>query len=137
MKKTFIYASVIGVVGGVIYWLCKKEKCNNTISKSVDKKVDFESKSQEKSISQESNVVEEMYQVKDESVQSIYERHLKAGEIMKDAYQNIMEDFVENFSSKKVVTEKDENKEVIIDNESISVMKELDSISGELDDLLK
>jgi len=137
MKKLFIYASVVGLATGVVYWLCKKEKSNNTVSKSVDNKVDFEPKPQEEEISQELNVVEEMYQAKGESVQAVCERHSEAGEIMKDAYRNIMEDFVEDFYGEKVVNEKDETKEVIIDSESVSVMKEIDLISDELDDLLK
>lgn len=137
MKKLFIYASVVGLTAGVVYWLCKKEKSNNTVSKLVDNKVDFEPKPQEEEITQGSNVVEEMYQAKGESIQAVYERHSEAGEIMKDAYRNIVEDFVEDFSSEKVANEKDETKEVIIDSESVSVMKELDSISDELDDLLK
>ena len=48
-----------------------------------------------------------------------------------------MEDFVEDFSDEKDTNAKDENKEVIIDSESVSVMKEIDSTSDELDDLLK
>ncbi len=48
-----------------------------------------------------------------------------------------MEDFVEDFSSENDANAKDENKEVIIDSESVSVMKEIGSISDELDDLLK
>lgn len=137
MKKLFIYASVIGIAAGAVYWLCKKEKSNNTATKSVDDKVIFEPKTQEEKVSQGSNVMEEMYQAKSENVQSVYERHLEAGEIMKDAYRNIMEDFVEDFSSEKIVKEKEETKDVIVDSESISVIKELDSISDELDDLLK
>lgn len=137
MKKPFIYASVVGLVAGVAYWLCKKEKSNNSVSKLVDSKVDFELKHQEEEISKESNVVEEIYQAKDESIQTIYERHLEADEIMKDSYRNIMEDFVEDFSSEKVVNEEDETKEVIIDSESVSVIKEIDLISDTLDDLLK
>ena len=78
-----------------------------------------------------------MYQTKSESVQAVYERHSEAGSIMKDAYSNIMEDFVEDFSSENDANAKDENKEVIIDSESVSVMKEIGSISDELDDLLK
>ncbi|MDY6232176.1 hypothetical protein [Peptostreptococcus porci] len=78
-----------------------------------------------------------MYQAKSESVQAVYERHSEAGSIMKDAYSNIMEDFVEDFSSENDANAKDENKKVIIDNESVSVMKEIDSIPDELDDLLK
>lgn len=137
MKKLFIYTSVIGLAAGAVYWLCKKEKCNNTVFKPVDNKVDFEPRSQKKEISQNSNVVEGMYQAKSESAQAVYERHSEAGEIMKDAYRNIMEGFVEDFSRGKDVNEKDEDKEVIINSESVSAMKEIDSISDELDDLLK
>lgn len=137
MKKLFIYASVVGLAAGVIFWLSKKEKSNNIVSKSVDNKVDFEPKPQQEEISYESNDMEEMYQAKGESVQAICERHSEAGEIMKDAYRNIMEYIVEDFSGEKVINEKDETKEVIIDSESVSVMKEIDLISDELDDLLK
>ncbi|MGP1598461.1 hypothetical protein [Peptoanaerobacter stomatis] len=48
-----------------------------------------------------------------------------------------MEAFVEDFSVENDTNAKDENKEIIIDNESVSVMKDIDSISDELDDLLK
>lgn len=137
MKKLLIYTSVIGIIAGAAYCLCKKEKSNNTATKSIDDKVTFEPKTQEEKFSQESNVVDEMNQAKSENIQSIYDRHLEAGEIMKDAYCNIMEDFVEDFSNEKVVKEKDETKDVIVDSESNSVIKELDSISDELDDLLK
>lgn len=137
MKKWFIYASVVGLAAGVVYWLCKKGESNTATSQAVDKKVDFETNTQEEEKSQNSNVVEEMYQAKSENVQAVYERHSEAGSIMKDAYSNIMEDFVEDFSSENDANAKDENKEVIIDSESVSVMKEIGSISDELDDLLK
>lgn len=137
MKKLFIYVSVVGLAVGVIYWLCKKEKSNTITSKTIDKKIDFELDPQEEEISQNTSVVEEMYQAKSESAQAVYERHSEAGSIMKVAYHNIMEDFVEDFSGEKNVNAKDENKEVIIDGESVSLMKEMDSISNELDDLLK
>ena len=55
---------------------------------------------------------------------------------MKDVYRNIMEDFVEDFSGEKDANEKEKNKEVIVDDEFVSVMKEIDSISDDLDDLL-
>lgn len=137
MKKLFIYVSVVGLAAGVVFLLCKKGKSNTVTSKTVDKKVDFEPSSKEEEISQSTSVVEEMYQTKSESAQAVYERHSEASSIMKEAYSNIMEDFVENFSDEKDTNAKDENKEVIIDGESVSVMKELDSISDELDDLLK
>ena len=137
MKKLFIYASLVGLAAGVVYWLCKKGKTNTATFQTVDKMADFEANTQEEEKSQNSNGVEEMYQTKSESVQAVYERHSEAGSIMKDAYSNIMEDFVEDFSDENDANAKDENKKVIIDNESVSVMKEIDSISDELDDLLK
>lgn len=137
MEKLFIYASVVGVVAGIVYWICKKEKSNNTASTPLDKKVDFEHRPQEEEISKNLNVEEEIYQAKNESVQAIYERHVEAGEIMKDVYSNIMEDFVEDFSGEKDANENHKNKEVIINSESVSVMKDIDLISDELDELLK
>lgn len=137
MKKLFIYALVVGLVTSVIYWFCKKEKSNTITSKTIDKKVDFELDSQEEEISQNTSAVEEMYQAKRESAQAVYERHVEASSIMKDTYSNIMEDFVEDFSGEKDTNAKDENKGVIIDGESVSLMKEIDLISDELDDLLK
>ena len=103
----------------------------------VDQKVNFETNAQEEENSQNAGVVEEMYQAKSESEQAVYERHAEASSIMKDAYNNIMEDFVEDFSGENDTNEKNENKEVVIDSESVSVMKDIDSISDELDDLLK
>lgn len=137
MKKIFICAVGIGLAAGVIYWLYNKEKSNRIATKSADNKVEFEPSPQDTPLTQGSNIVEEMYQTKMESVQAVYERHSKTGEIMKDAYSNIMEDFVEDFSDEKDENAKDESKEVIIDSESVSVIKEIDSISDELDDLLK
>lgn len=137
MKKWFIYASVVGLATGVIYWLCKKGKSNTATSQMVDKKVDFETKSQEEENSQNTDAVEEMCQTKNESAQAVYERHTEASSIMKDAYSNIMEDFVEDFLDESNTKPKDKNKEVVIDSESVSVMKEIDLISDELDDLLK
>lgn len=137
MKKLFIYASAVGLAAGVVYWLCKKGKSNIVTSQTVDKKVDCETNTQEEENSQNTGVVEEMHQAKSESVQTVYERHLEASSIMKDACSSIMEDFVEDFSGENYTTAKDENKKVIIDSESVSLMKEIDSISDELDDLLK
>lgn len=133
MKKFFIYASAVGLAAGVIYLLCKKEKSNDTADESVDNKAKFEPKPQEKDISKGGNVVEEIYNTKSESVNAVDERHSEAGEIMKDAYRNIMENFVEDFSDEEVAKENED----IVDSESVSVIKESDSISDELDDLLK
>lgn len=138
MKKFFIYASVVGLVAGVIFGLCKKKKSKNIVSNQpVDKKDDFEPKPRESEISRNSNIMEEMYESKNESTKAIYERHSEAGAIMKEAYSNIMEDFVEDFSGEKNADEKGEPQNVIINNESVRVNKEIDLISDELDDLLK
>lgn len=141
MKKMFIYATVMGVVAGVGYCLCKKEKSNAVRSKvvgsnteTVDKTADTEICSQEEDVFQHTNVEEEMYQAKSESAQTIYERHLEANSLMKEVYSNIMEDVVEDFSGEK---DENENKEVIINSDSVAVMKEIDAISDELDELLK
>ena len=137
MKKLFIYASVVGLAAGVVCWLCRKGKSNTDTSKTADKKVNFKSCPQEKENSQNTSAAEEMHQAKSESAQAVYGRRAEASSIMKDAYSNIMEDFVEDFSGEKDTNAKDENKEVIIDSESVSAMKKIDSISDELDDLLK
>lgn len=137
MKKLFIYASVVGLAAGAVYWLYKKGKSNTAISQTVDEKVNFETDIQEKENSHNTGVLEEMYQAKSESSQDVYERHSEASSIMKEVYSNIMEDFVKDFSGENDTNAKDENKEVVIDNESGSVMQEIDSISDELDDLLK
>ena len=49
-------------------------------------------------------------------MRAVYERYSEAGSIMKGAYSNIMENFVEDFLSENDANAKDENKEVIIDN---------------------
>ena len=47
MKKWFIYASVVGLAAGAVYWLCKNSKTNTATSQTVDKKADFETNTQE------------------------------------------------------------------------------------------
>ena len=136
MKKMFI-ALVIGLASGIIYWLRKKEQYVNNASEIVDEKVDFESESRQKNHPQNLNTVEELSQDKNEITQDIYERHEEAREIMRNAYSDIMEKFVDDASGEKDVDEKDKNKENMIDHESVLVMKEIDLISDELDELLK
>ena len=133
MKKLLICASAIGLSAGVVYWLYKKEQTKNTASKAVDNKADLETKIQEEDIPHDPNVVEAMYQAKNETAHTICERHAEAAEVLKDAYRNIMDDFVEDFS----VVENEETKAVLSDDNTVSIMNELDSISDELDNLLK
>lgn len=131
MKKWIMYAILAGLAANAVYWLCKKEKTDGAVLKTVAKKANVEPETQE-NLSQNTDIVEEMNQAKNESAQAVYERHEQAGSIMKEAYSNIMEDFVEDFSEKQ-----SPDKEVDIDEKSVVLMKKLDSISDELDDLLK
>lgn len=105
MKKLFMFicVSVVGIAAGGVYWLYKKEKIANNATESVVNGENFESKFREKKNPHELNVVEDLQQAKDECAQVIYERHSEASKIMKDAYSNIMEDFVEDFSDEKNV----------------------------------
>ncbi|WP_455543482.1 hypothetical protein [Intestinibacter sp.] len=133
MKKMLIYAPVLGLAVGVICWLFKKEKSNSTASKHIDNKETYAYENKE-DCTQRADAIGEMYQYKSESVQNVSDRHSEAGEIMKNAYQNIMEDFVEDLYDKK---DANETKETVIDSEYVSIMNEIDSISDDLDDLLK
>ena len=137
MKKLLICASVVGVIAGVAYWVYKKEKANKEVTASpVTNTVNFDPKTQKAKQPQEVNASDKMKQAKSECVQDVYERHTAAGEVMKDAYSNIMEDFVEDYSFEEAESVKKKSNKTIIDSEDVTVIKELDSISDELDDLL-
>lgn len=59
---------------------------------------------------------------------NIADRHKEAGNVMKEAYSNIMEEFVSDFSDADIAT--------VIDEEDIKTNGEIDKISDDLDDLL-
>lgn len=59
---------------------------------------------------------------------NISDRHKEAGNVMKEAYSNIMEEFVSDFSDADIAT--------VIDEEDIKTNGEIDKISDDLDDLL-
>ena len=64
-----------------------------------------------------------------ESTQSnISERYQKAESVMRDAYKNIMEDFVEEFS--------ENDQMLVIDEEDQKINEEIDKINDDLDDLI-
>lgn len=136
MKKLLIYASIAALITVVVYLLCKKGKSDTDVADTGEKNVDPETNIQDE-ISQDTGAAEEMYKTKNECAQAVYERHFNAGSIMKDAYSNIMEDFVEDFSDENDTNEREESKEVVLDSATVSVTKEIDSISDELDELLK
>lgn len=66
---------------------------------------------------------------KEKAWSNISGRHQEAASIMKDAYGNIMEDFVEDFSENEYST--------IIYAEDIMTNKEMEKVSNDLDDLLE
>lgn len=137
MKKAIVYVAVAGLAVGAVYLLYKRDKANSPVSAPEDKKVALELETHEESKNQKTENVDEIFRAKNESAQAVYERHTEAGKIMKESYTKIMEDFVEDFSDGKVVDEASGIKEKVIDSESVAVIKEIDSISDELDDLLK
>lgn len=65
---------------------------------------------------------------KENTNSNIVQRHKEAGNIMKEAYSNIMEDFVEDFSEHEGVR--------IIDEEDIKLNNKIKKMSDDLDDLL-
>lgn len=65
---------------------------------------------------------------KENAQSNISERHQEAVSIMKNAYGNIMEDFVEDFSENEYSP--------IIDEEDVIINNEIDKTSNDLDDLL-
>lgn len=65
---------------------------------------------------------------KENAQANISGRHQEAGAIMKDAFGNIMEDFVEDFSCEDVA--------YVIDGEDVKTNTEIDKTSDDLDDLI-
>jgi len=73
---------------------------------------------------------EEMSQtdkIKEEHIQSIHERHIESAEIMADSYKNIAKD-VESLEF---------DKDSVMGSESAEIIDELDSLSDELDEILR
>lgn len=65
---------------------------------------------------------------KSNTYDNISERHQDAASIMKDAYRNVMEDFVEDFSEDANVS--------IIDEEDVTINQKIDKTGDDLDHLL-
>lgn len=65
---------------------------------------------------------------KENTQSNVSERHQEAASIMKDAYENVMEDFVDDFPENV--------SDSVIDEEAIITNKEIDKASDDLDDLL-
>lgn len=130
MKKVLVCVAVSGVVVGTIYSLCKTKKEENKPSKLMEEKFDSETVKKEETSAVEQYTVLDMYVAKEKSTKSVYERHAEAAGIMDGAFTNIMKD-VEPVKLDK------ESFETVVDTKDVEIINELDSLSDELDELLK
>lgn len=124
----FLASLVSGLVGAIVI---------NLIDKFIVKKQKKEL--QEDAINKRNQVLATQHKLqivneallerdKNDAQINIFNRHQEAGKIMKDAYGNIMEDFVEDFSK---IARLD-----VIDEEDVNINLEIDKTRKELDDLL-
>lgn len=124
----FLGAVVAGIIGAIAI---------NFLNKLIAKKQKEEV--QAAKIEKGNQVIAKQHQIqivsevllerdKENAQSNISGRHQEAGSIMRDAYGNIMEDFVEDFS--KVVNTS------VIDEEDVTINKEISKASDDLDDLL-
>ncbi|TCS72776.1 hypothetical protein EDD59_1505 [Muricomes intestini] len=130
MKKLLVCAAVAGVAVGVYNLLCKAKKEENISSKPMEEKTDSEPEIKDETTVEEQDAVREMYVAKEKSTQSVRERHTEAAGIMADAFANIMKDV-------EPVELDEESVETVVDTKDVEIINELDSLSDELDELLK
>lgn len=125
----FLASLVSGLVGAIII---------NLIDKFIAKKQ--KSDAQDATLDKGNQVIAKQHQVqivsealferdKENMHDNISARHQEAASIMKDAYEKITENFVEDFSGDVDV--------LVIDEEDITINKEIDRTSDDLDDLLE
>lgn len=125
----FLGAVVAGIIGAIAINIIEKQIEKSMKRENVDAQIN---KGNEILRTQHQiQIVNEVLLDRDkENAQSnISGRHQEAASIMKDAYGNIMEDFVEDFSE-------NENSP-IIDAEDVITNKEIEKVSNDLDDLLE
>ena len=124
----FLASLVSGLVGAIII---------NLIDKFIAKKQ--KSDAQAAAIEKQNQIITKQHQIqivnevlldkdKENTQSNISGRHQEAFSIMKDAYGNIMEDFVEDFSENEYST--------VIDEKDVIINKEINKTSNDLDDLL-
>lgn len=130
MRKIFICTVITGLTIGSIYLLCKTIKANNVTSIPMKEKSDDEPENKNDTPVDEQDVVNELNETKDRSAQTVYERHSEAAEIMTDAFNNILKEV-------EPVELEDETVGSIVDIQDVDIIKKLDSLSDELDELLK
>ena len=124
----FLGAVVAGIIGAIAI---------NLLDKLISKKQKEEV--QTATIEKGNQIIAKQHQIqivsealldrdKENAQANISTRHKEAVSIMKDAFGNIMEDFVEDFSETINIS--------VIDEEDIATNKEIDKASDDLDDLL-
>lgn len=129
MKKLFVGAIIVGLVASA-YFVFKNKKKEN-VSSQPQRDYSKPSPEAEKPIvPDDSGGIKEMYEAKESSAQSVYERHTEAASVMADAFKNIME-------SVDPIGNDDASVDAVIDTKDVETIQELDSLSDELDELLK
>lgn len=124
----FLASLVSGLVGAIII---------NLIEKFIAKKQ--KSDAQATAIEKGNQIISKQHRIqivnevmldrdKENAQSNIGERHQEASSIMKNAYGNIMESFVEDFSQNEY--------SAVIDEEDAIINKEIDKTSNDLDDLI-
>ena len=124
----FLGAVVAGIIGAIAINIIEKQIEKSMKRENLDALID---KGNEILKTQHQiQIVNEVLLDRDkENAQSnISGRHQEAASIMKDAYGNIMEDFVEDFSENEYSP--------IIDEEDVSIINESNKSSNDLDDIL-
>lgn len=125
----FLASLVSGLVGAITInlidmFIAKKQK-SDTQAATIEKGNQIIAKQHQLKIVNEVLLDRD----KEKAWSNISGRHQEAASIMKDAYGNIMEDFVEDFSKNEYST--------IIYAEDIMTNKEMEKVSNDLDDLLE
>lgn len=124
----FLASLVSGLVGAIII---------NLIDKFIAKKQ--KSDAQAAAIEKGNQIIAKQHQIqivseallerdKENAQTNISGRHKEVTSLIRDAYENIMEDFVEDFSESVYTS--------VIDEEDVTINKEIDKTSNDLDDLL-
>ena len=124
----FLGAVVAGIIGAIAI---------NIIEKQIEKSMKRENLDAQ--INKGNEILKTQHQIqivnevlldrdKENAQSNISGRHQEAASIMKNAYRNIMEDFVEDFSQSGSTS--------VIDEEDMIINIKIDKVSNDLDDLL-
>lgn len=132
MRKNFVYASGIGLAIGMLYWFFRHTKKEETFTNLINS-VKEEAINRQEDAFEWVVTTEKVNQTINQSLDTIHERHSIASSIMKEAYSNIMEDFVKDGS---VANVDNAMEGTIRDDESAIIISKSKEISDELDSLL-